>query len=140
MKLKSYLVVIMLWLGMAGAEAAEQVKYSVVIQVSEDSVERLMLALNTAKYVQQEYGAANVNVEVVIYGPGVQTMKFYAPIPVADRVKQAKYNGVKIAVCDQSMRAAKLRPSDMLKEISFVRSGATEIIEKTHQGWAYLRP
>lgn len=140
MKLKIYLLAILFLASLAAAQAAEQIKYNVVIQVSEDSVERLMLALNTAKYIQQEYGAANVNVEVVAYGPGVQTLKFYAPIPVADRIRQAKYNGIKIAVCDQSMRAAKLRPSDMLRDVSFVRSGATEIIEKTHQGWAYLRP
>ena len=122
------------------AQAAEQLKYKVLIQVSEDSVERLMAALNAAKFVQQEYGAPNVGVEIVVFGPGVQTLKYYAPIPVADRVKQAKANGVQISICDYSMRAAKLRPSDMLRDVSFVRSGIGEIIEKQTQGWVYVRP
>ena len=122
------------------ANAAEQLKYKVLIQVSEDSMERLMAALDAAKFLQEEYGAPNVSISLVVSGSGVKTLKYYAPIPVADRVKQAKFNGVRIAVCDYSMRAAKLRPSDMLRELSFVRSGVGEIIEKQHQGWTYLRP
>ncbi len=122
------------------AQSAEQLKHKVLIQVSEDSVERLMAALNAAKFVQEEYGAPNVSVALVVIGPGVQTLKYYAPIPIADRVKQAKANGIRIVLCDYSMRAAKLRPSDMLREVSFVRSGVAEIIEKQHQGWAYLKP
>ncbi len=120
--------------------AAEQLKYKVLLQVSDDSMERLMAALNAAKFIQEEYGAPQVAVSIVVFGFGVQTMKQYAPIPVADRVRQAKANGIRIVICDRSMRAAKLRPSDMLRDVSYVRSGVTEIIEKQQQGWTYLHP
>lgn len=144
MKLKSPLkfavVALCLSLLAVSAQAAEQLKYKVLLQVSEDSVERLMTALNAAKFVQQEYGAPNVSVEIVIFGAGVQTVKYYAPIPVGDRVRLAKANGVRIAVCDYSMRAAKLRPSDMLRDVSYVRSGVGEIVEKQQQGWVYVHP
>lgn len=122
------------------AQAAEQLKYKVLIQVSDDSVERLMASLNAAKFLQEEYGAPNVAVSIVVYGPGVQTLKHYAPIPVGDRVRRAKANGVRIALCEESMRAAKLRPSDMLRELSYVRSGVAEIVEKQQRGWVYLHP
>jgi intracellular sulfur oxidation DsrE/DsrF family protein len=121
-------------------QAAEQLKYKVLIQVSDDSVERLMTALNAAKFIQGEYGAPNVAVSIVVFGSGVQTLKYYAPMPVADRVRQAKANGVRVVICDYSLRAAKLRPSDMLPEVSFVRSGVAEIIEKQQQGWVYFQP
>lgn len=136
----AWLAAIMLAASPLAAQAAEPLKYKVLIQVSDDSVERLMAALNAAKFVQEEYGAPNVAVAIVVFGPGVQTLKHYAPIPVGDRVRQAKANGVRIVICDYSMRAAKLRPSDMLRDVSFVRSGVTEIIEKQQQGWAYLHP
>jgi len=122
------------------AVAAEQVKHRLLIQVSEDSTERLMEALNAAKFVQDQYGAPNVEIEIVVYGPGVQTVKYYAPRPIPDRVKQEKYNGIRILVCDYSMRAAKLRPSDMLREVSYVPSGVVEIMEKEQLGWTYIRP
>lgn len=139
-QLKSALFVLLLSLTAFQVQAAEQLKYKVLLQVSEDSVERLMAALNAAKFVQQEYGAPNVSIEIVVFGAGVQTLKYYAPIPVGDRVKIAKANGVRIAVCDYSMRAAKLRPSEMMREVSFVRSGIGEVIEKQQQGWVYIHP
>jgi uncharacterized protein len=140
MRLNTWMLAVVFALTTFSAQAAEQLKYKVLIQVSEDSVEKLMLALNAAKYVQKEYGPPNVAVEIVVYGPGVQTLKHYAPIPVPDRVRQAKYNGVRIAICDESMHAAKLRASDMLQDVSYVKSGVGEIMEKQQQGWAYIRP
>lgn len=140
MRNKIWILALALGLATFSAQAAEQLKYKVLIQVSEDSVEKLMLALNAAKFVQQEYGAPNVTVQIVVFGPGVQTLKHYAPIPVPERVRQAKYNGVRIAVCDYSMRAAKLRASDMLQDVSYVKSGLGELMEKQQQGWVYIRP
>ncbi len=140
MKIKFWLMAMVLSLASLSAVAAEQVKHRLLIQVSEDSVERLMAALNAAKFVQAQYGAPNVEIEIVVYGPGVQTVKYYAPRPVPDRVKQEKYNGIRILVCDYSMRAAKLRPSDMLREVSYVPSGVVEIMEKEQLGWSYIRP
>ncbi|WP_124951597.1 DsrE family protein [Sulfuriferula thiophila] len=140
MKIKFWLIALILSLTSLSAVAAEQVKHRLLIQVSEDSVERLMAALNAAKFVQDQYGAPNVEIEIVVFGPGVQTLKYYAPKPVPDRVKQAKYNGIRIVACDYSMRAAKLRPSDMLREISYVPSGVVEIMEKEQLGWSYIRP
>lgn len=140
MKVKFWLFAIALSLTSLNAIAAEQVKHRLLIQVSEDSVERLMMALNAAKFVQAQYGAPNVEIEIVVFGPGIQTLKYYAPKPVPDRVRQEKYNGIRIIACDYSMRAAKLRPSDMLREISYVPSGVVEIMEKQQLGWSYIRP
>jgi hypothetical protein len=140
MKVKSWLLVLFLVSANLVAHAAEQVKQHLLIQVSEDSVERLSAALNAAKFVQAQYGAPNVEIEIVIFGPGVQTVKYYAPKPIPERVKQEKYNGIRIVVCDYSMRAAKLRPSDMLRDVSYVPSGVVEIMEKEKLGWSYVRP
>ena len=140
MKIRFWLIAVLLSLASFNAIAAEQVKHRLLIQVSEDSVERLMAALNAAKFVQDQYGAPNIEIEIVVFGPGVQTLKYYAPKPVPDRVRQEKYNGIRILVCDYSMRAAKLRPSDMLREVSYVPSGVVEIMEKEQLGWSYIRP
>ncbi len=140
MKFKQLIVALLVLFMSSAAMAVEQVKYRLVLQVSEDSVDRLMVALNNAKHVQEEFGAENVEIEIVVFSAGVQTLKYYAPIPVADRVKEAKYEGIRIAVCDYSMRAAKLKPSDMLQEVTYVPSGVVEIMEKVHDGWVYVRP
>jgi len=121
-------------------EAAEAPRYKLLLQVSEDSVDKLNLALNNAKNAQTAFGPENIEIEIVVFGGGVQTVKYYAPFPIPDKVKQATYSGVRIVVCENAMRAAKLRPSDMLQEVRYVPSGVAEIVEKHTEGWTYVRP
>ena len=127
-------------LTVTAAHAAEKLKYRLQLQVSEDSNERLMLALNTARYVQKEFGAPNVAIQIVVFGPGVQTLKYYAPTPIAARVREARYEGIRVVACEYSMRAARLKPAQMLREVSYVRSGVVEMLEKDAQGWLTVRP
>jgi intracellular sulfur oxidation DsrE/DsrF family protein len=140
-RLRQLLVLMVLGIALLpAAHAVDRMKYRLQLQVSEDSVERLMLALNIAKHVQNEFGPTNVEVQIVVFGPGVQTLKYYAPIPVATRVRQAKYNGVRIEACLYSMRAAHLKPAQMLPEINYVPSGVVDLMEKQSQGWITIRP
>ena len=120
--------------------AAGPIKYRLLLQVSENSVDRLNLALNNAYNAQQAFGPENIEVEIVVFGGGVNTLKYYSPIPIADKVKEAKYAGVRIVACDIAMRTHKLRPSDMLPEVRYVESGVAELIEKQTEGWSYVRP
>lgn len=124
----------------AGTEAREATRYKILLQVSEDSVEKLNLALNNAKNAQNAFGPDNIEIELVVFGGGVQTLKYYTPAPIAEKVKQATYSGVRIVACENAMRAAKLRPSDMLREVRYVTSGVAEIVEKSTRGWVYVRP
>ena len=120
--------------------AAEAPRYKLLLQVSEDSVDKLNLALNNAKNAQTAFGPENIEIEIVVFGGGVQTVKYYAPFPIPDKIKQATYSGVRIVVCENAMRAAELRPSDMLQEVRYVPSGVAEIVEKHTEGWTYVRP
>jgi len=118
----------------------EAPRYQLVLQVSEASLDKLNLALNSALGVQDAFGPDNVDVEIVIYGAGVQTVKYYLASPLAEKVKQATYRGIRIVVCEQSLRAARYRTTDLLPEVKYVPFGVAEIIEKQSQGWAYVRP
>ncbi len=120
--------------------AAEQLKYRLLLQVSEDSVDKLNTALNNARSALAAFGPENVDVEIVVYGAGVQTLKYYAPIPIADKVKEVTTEGVRIIVSENSMRRAKLRPADMLEQVRYVPSGIVELVEKQTLGWSYVRP
>ncbi|TCK19305.1 hypothetical protein DFR30_2615 [Thiogranum longum] len=120
--------------------AAEQLKYQVLLQVSENSVDKMNTTLNTARNLQHQFGPDNVEVEIVVFGDGVNTLKYYAPIPIADKVEEATVEGVRIVACEIAMRTHKLRPSDMLQQLRYVPSGVSELVEKQYQGWAYVRP
>lgn len=110
----------------------------VVMQVSDNDPGKWNLALNNAKNIQHDLGAANVAIEIVAYGPGINMLKMDSA--VAGRVDEALGAGVKVVACENTMRNAKLAKADMLNGIGYVPAGVVELMQKQQQGWAYLRP
>ena len=140
MKIRNGLLGLCLVLAAQTGFATEQVKYRVLLQVNEDSIDKMNTALNTARNIQHTFGPENIEVEIVLFGDGIKTVKYYAPIPIADKVKEVTTEGVRIVACEIALRTHKLRPSDMLQEIRYVPSGVAEIVEKQTAGWSYVRP
>jgi intracellular sulfur oxidation DsrE/DsrF family protein len=140
MNIKRLFLALCLSLATLTITAAEQVKYHLLIQVSEDSIDKMNSALNTARNVQHVFGPENIEIEIVVYGAGVKTLKYYAPIPIADKIKEVTTEGVRLVACEIAMRTHKLRPSDMIEEVRYVPSGVVELVEKQTEGWSYIRP
>ncbi len=124
--------------GAQGTGAAGQKRHKLVIQVSDNDPAKWNLALNNAKNVQDDVGAANVDITLVAYGPGIGMLKLESP--VGARVAEALKANVRVVACENTMRGAKLGRDDMQSGISYVPAGVTEIMKKQGEGWAYLRP
>lgn len=129
----------------SGAQAADAnenkavaQRVRVVFQVSDDDAKKWNLALNNVKNIQQELGAANTDIEVVAYGPGIGMLKFEST--VAERVDEAIKAGVHVVACENTMRAQKLGKPDMMSTIGYVPAGVVEIVRKQNEGYAYIRP
>ena len=87
----------------AAAQAPQaSVRPKVVLQVSDAESAKWTLALNNAKNVQTDLGAANVDIEVVAYGPGIGMLK--ADSIVGNRVDEAIAAGVKVVACENTMK------------------------------------
>ncbi len=119
-----------------GAQAAQRAQ--VVIQVSESDPAKWNLALNNARNLQADVGAANIDIELVAYGPGIGMLK--ADSAVANRIGEALGAGVTVVACENTMRGQKLAKDDMLPKVGYVSSGVVELMRKQQQGWAYIRP
>ncbi|MFC5524000.1 DsrE family protein [Polaromonas jejuensis] len=113
-------------------------RQGIVIQVSDNDPAKWNLALNNAKNLQDDVGAANVDIEIVAYGPGIGMLKLESP--AGARIADAMKANVKVLACENTMRGQKLTKDDMLPGISYVPAGVTEIMKKQGEGWAYLRP
>ena len=122
----------------AGAQSTAAPKNRVVIQVSDAEPAKWTLALNNARNLQSDLGAANVEIEIVAYGPGLGMLK--RDSAVATRIDEALTSGVKVFACGNTMRAQKLTQPDMLPSISYVDAGVVEIMKRQQEGWAYIRP
>lgn len=60
--------------------------------------------------------------------------------PAGSRVAEVMNGKVRVIACENIRRSQKLTWDDMLGGISYVPAGATEIMRKQGEGWAYLRP
>lgn len=116
--------------------AAEKAK--MVIQVSDNDPAKWNLALNNARNIQKDLGQANVELEIVAYGPGINMLK--AESEVGNRINETVESGVKVLACENTMRNQKLKKDDMLASIIYAPAGVIEILQRQNQGWAYLRP
>ena len=100
----------------AHAQQAAPARSKVVLQMSDGDAAKWNLALNNAKNLQTDLGAANVDIEIVAYGPGIGMLK--ADSVVGTRVDEALASGVKVVACENTMRGQKLTKSDMLSKAS----------------------
>lgn len=110
----------------------------VVMQVSDADPAKWNLALNNAKNVQQMIGADKADIEIVVYGPGINMLKMDSA--VAGRIDEAKNANVTIVACENTMKALKLTRDDMLPNTSYVPAGVVELMKKQKEGYAYIRP
>ena len=113
-------------------------KNKLVLQVSDNDPAKWGLALNNAQNVQVDLGEDMVEMEIVVYGPGIAMLK--GGSPVAQRVSAALKSGVKVVACENTMKAQKLTYDDMLPDIGYVQAGVVELMQKQQQGYAYIRP
>ena len=109
-----------------------------VIQMSDGDQGKWNLALNNARNVQEDLGAANVDIEIVAYGPGIGMLKLDSP--ASSRIDEAIKAGVKVVACENTMRGQKLGKDDMHPAISYAPAGVTEIMRLQQAGWSYIRP
>jgi len=122
--------------GMSYAQKTE--RYRVVLQVSDADPGKWNLALNNARNIQQDLGKANVDIEIVAYGPGLGMLK--ADSKVADRLAQALDSSIGLMACENTMRSTKVTKADMYGGISYVDAGVVHIMKRQREGWAYVRP
>lgn len=119
---------------------AETPRFKLLLQITEDSTDKLALALNHAKHVQDTLGRENVAIELVAWGPGVKTLRYYTPVD--DELKEMHHRGVRIVACEKSLYAAKLKRTDLIRtfNLATVPSGLAEITVRQSEGWAYAAP
>jgi len=134
----AWLLVAVAAAGSAFAQSTAAGQNRVVMQVSDADPGKWNLALNNARNLQADLGAANVEIEIVAYGPGIGMLK--SESVVGNRIGEALGTGIKVAACENTMRGQKLQKGDMLGGISYVGAGVVEIMQRQQQGWAYLRP
>ena len=109
-----------------------------VLQVSDDDVKKWNTVFNNVRNVQADLGPANVDIEIVVYGPGIGLLK--ADSLVANRVEDAMDTGIRFVACGNTMTAQNLTKDDMIDKIDYAQAGIVRLMQRQQQGWVYIRP
>ena len=117
---------------------ASQAKNKAVFQVSDADPQKWNLTLNNVKNVADDLGKDAVELEIVVYGPGIGMLKLDSA--VGNRVADALKGGVKVVACENTMKGLHLVTADMLPDIGYVPAGVVELMKKQREGYAYIRP
>lgn len=90
----------------------------------------------------------NFDAIIVAYGKGARwavnnaayKRKFGSDNPSIKEVKSLLKRGVKVYMCQNSMKGAGFKPADLVEGIEMVPSGVTALIDFQYQGFKYLAP
>jgi len=108
------------------------------MQVTDAEPARWILALSNARNVQSDLGRGNVDIEIVVYGPGIEMLKLESV--VGPNVAEALAAGVHITACENTMIGQHITRDDMLPAIGYVKAGVVRLMHRQQEGYAYVRP
>lgn len=115
----------------------KQAQHHVVIQLTSNDSLVWKGLMNNVKHLQDEW-PGNVQVEVVVHGPGIEMMMI-SKTTQQKRIAALKQAGAVFAVCENSLRARELKKDAIIPEAAFVHSGVVEVVTKQEEGWSYLK-
>lgn len=79
-----------------------------------------------------------LEIELVVFGDGVKV--FAKDGPYEGTLKALQSKGVILAQCENTIRERKIDKNSLYSFISYVPSGAGEMIIREQQGWAIIHP
>mgnify|MGYP001793963729 CR=1 FL=1 len=113
--------------------------YRVIFHLDEDSEQKVNEVFNNLRNLLADLGEENVEVELLINGVGVTAMRKDNESNGL-RVRHLAKQGVKFAVCANSLKHLKISPDELVAEAEIVPAGVSELVKKQIDGWAYIRP
>ncbi len=124
---------------MAGFSAGKM--HKVVIQVSTSDPLTQKIALNNAVNVQKHYGADNVKVEIVAYGPGLSIMT--KKNVLSKRVESLAISDIQFSACGNTITKVtkkKGKKPVLTAGVKVVPAGVVRLMELQEKGYSYIRP
>ncbi|MDE2329870.1 MAG: DsrE family protein [Bradyrhizobium sp.] len=132
----------------SSALAADAKPHRVAIQVDQNDLQVMNLALGNATNMIQYYRdkKEEVDIDITAYGPGLHMLRADTS-PVQDRIKRLKdmvFPGkIQFSACHntmQNMEKAEGHPIQIVSDATVVPSGVVHLSELQEQGWSYVKP
>jgi intracellular sulfur oxidation DsrE/DsrF family protein len=140
----SMMALLSLGLGAGAAYAENYGKQKVVYHINFDDEKQLKGALGNIQNHINAVGKENIDLRVVMHGPGVNLLKIANNNPdFQDKISNLKRQGVHFNVCNNTLVGKKIDYKNDLYDVSkedIVPSGVAELAHLESQGFSYVKP
>ena len=141
--LLSALFTALMLVNITGAHAADKslADTKVVLQISDNDPTKQTLVLNVANNLINHYGAEQVDIEIVAFGPGLRLL--FADNDNAKRIQGLASNNVKFSACGNTQKnMAKLLGEEPVlnSNATVVPAGIVRILDLEKQGYKLVKP
>ncbi len=113
--------------------------YHVVFEMTEPEPEKWAGTIKNVDHLIKALGAENVDVEVVMHGPGIAAVTKDQDAKLASEFERLRKEGVFLAACNNSLEGKHIPRSNVQTSFTVVPSGVAEVVKKQHAGWQYLK-
>jgi hypothetical protein len=111
----------------------------IVMSLSERDPARMNEIIGNVGNIQKFYGADNVRIVLVVYGPGIHAV-LKDESPVRARIEGLLAIDVTVEACGATLQSLRKTASDLIDGIAVVPNGLPEIVERQVSGYYYVRP
>ena len=140
----SVMALLSLGLGAGAAYAEDYGKQKVVYHVNVDDEKLLKATLGNIQNHINAVGKENIDLRVVMHGPGVQLLQIANKNPdFQDKISNLKRQGVHFNVCNNTLVGKKIDYKTDLYDVSkedIVPSGVAELAALQSKGFSYVKP
>jgi uncharacterized protein len=117
-------------------------KHRVVLDIGIEGADKWEAVFRNIENLRADLGTNNVEIEGVIHGkawPLLVRPEKGGATEFHPKVEAAIRSGVKLVLCENTMKRNKLEKPDVLPYAATVTSAIGELVKKQTDGWAYLK-
>jgi len=111
----------------------------IVLSLSERDPARVNEVISNIGNVQKFYGADNVQIALIAYGPGIHAVLKNDSM-VRARILSLIAIGIDVLACNATLQTLHLSAADLIPGVRIVPNGIPAIVELQVAGWYYVRP
>jgi len=111
----------------------------IIFSITQADDKSIHHALSSANNILKFYGPEKVEMEIVAYSGGIRAL-LKKNKKIAERVETLMLYDVLFIACNNTMRTKNIAPEQLIEGVEIVTAGIAEIIERSQEGWIYIKP
>ena len=113
-------------------------KYKTIFALNDNDIKKKNMAVKNMTNLMKDLGADNVEIELIAYADGI--IDFYIKgSDFEERLSELHKQGVKLAVCSNTIKDKNISPEQLLPFIQVISSAVGELTRKQAEGWSYIK-